>query len=182
MRNSYRWRAVDAPGLEHVTHSPLPDGHGFRGVVIGIRDGVQFGLDYLLRTDSSWHSRELRVETTEGHSLHLHGDGKGNWTDGDGVEIRALAGCIDVDLSVSPLTNTLPIRRLASRIHRPCPIRAAWVPLPPLRPVPAEQRYTRTAPHSFLYEDLALYPGFSAVITTDSDGILLDYPGLFARS
>ena len=39
-------------------------------------------------------------------------DGAGHWADGSGAELPDLAGCVDVDIAVTPFTNTLPIRRL----------------------------------------------------------------------
>jgi hypothetical protein len=44
--------------------------------------------------------------------VDLLSDGQGNWTTSDGQAVSELRGCIDVDISVSAFTNTLPIRRL----------------------------------------------------------------------
>ena len=56
-----------------------------------------------------------------------------------------LVGAYDVDLTGSPLTNTLPIRRLG--LHKAEPgvahrISVAWVLLPSLEVVQADQIYT----------------------------------------
>jgi hypothetical protein len=48
----------------------------------------------------------------EQRKLELISDGRGKWTDASGNPLPALDGAIDMDLSVSPFTNTLPIRRL----------------------------------------------------------------------
>lgn len=45
-------------------------------------------------------------------TIGLHADGNGHWTT-DTVEPQPdLGGCVDIDLTATPLTNTVPIRRL----------------------------------------------------------------------
>jgi hypothetical protein len=88
-----------------------------------------------------------------------------------------LYGAFDVDLTGSPLTNTLPIRRLhlvkaeTGVAHR---ISVAWVLLPSLEVVQADQIYTP------LGEGLVRFATetFSADLVLDDDGFVADYPGL----
>ena len=62
----------------------------------------------------------------------LRADGAGNWTDADGTPLPALQGCVDVDLSGSPFTNTLPIRRLGDNLRARQEIRVTYIDLPKL--------------------------------------------------
>lgn len=92
-----------------------------------------------------------------------------------------LYGAFDVDLSGSPLTNTLPIRRLhligagKGVAHR---ISVAWVLLPSLEVVQADQIYT------VMGDGVVRCAGetFSADLVVDDDGFVRDYPGLASRT
>ena len=53
--------------------------------------------------------------------------------------------CVDVDLSFTPATNTLPIRRLGLDIGEEAEIHVAWLVWPELTVQPVLQRYTRLA-------------------------------------
>jgi hypothetical protein len=82
-----------------------------------------------------------------------------------------------VDLYNSPLTNTLPVRRLG--LHRAEPgrvstIEAAWVLLPSLAVLPLEQVYEVLPGRQVRYST----EGFTAVLQLDAEGYVVDYPGL----
>jgi hypothetical protein len=72
----------------------------------------------------------------------LSGDGEGTWTDSSGRPLPELAGCIDVDVSTTPLTNTLPIRRLGLAPGTSADLLVAYVAIPGLELTAASQRYT----------------------------------------
>jgi hypothetical protein len=92
-----------------------------------------------------------------------------------------LYGAFDVDLGGSPLTNTLPIRRLGllkaepGVAHR---ISAAWMLVPSLEVVQADQIYTSLGDNRIRYASET----FSADLTVDDDGFVIDYPGLAQRA
>ena len=74
----------------------------------------------------------VRVVGTD-RRVMLRSDGSGRWEDGGGAERTAFRGCIDVDLTATPLTNILPIRRLAGRLDGGAVIRVLYIEAPRLR-------------------------------------------------
>lgn len=166
-------------GLEHVDVRPADGGLDISGVVIAQEDGTKFGLSYRLKLDALWRTRKAFLRTTSGHVLHLESNGQGAWTE-NGRSRPDLQGCIDIDIQATPLTNTLPIRRLAWTAGESVSIRLCYVEAPSLTVSPQDQRYTALTPGS-LYRFESLDSGFTADLPVDEDGLVLDYPGLFRR-
>jgi hypothetical protein len=92
--------------------------------------------------------------------------------------VPALDGCLDVDLSATPFTNTLPIRRLALAPGWAAEITVVYVDVPALRIGVSRQRYRcltwGPAGGVYRYENAA--GDFAADITVDADGLVVEYP------
>jgi hypothetical protein len=82
-------------------------------------------------------------------------------------------------LSGTPLTNTLPIRRLQVG-GEGAVIEALYVPFDDFEPIRDLQRYI-CVEEGRLYRYEAVDGGFSAEIEVDDQGLVLSYPPLFAR-
>ena len=155
------------------------------GTVLGVAGGGAFHLVYEVRAASDWRVRScaVRVEGASGRALRLASDGMGHWTDEAGQRLPALDGCLDVDIMVTPFTNTLPIRRLALVPGESAEIVVAYISVLDLAVRPARQRYTHltqtAAGGAYRYEGLDT--SFRADLTVDADGLVLDYPGIWRR-
>ena len=110
-------------------------------------------------------------------TLSLNVENRGVWRS-SGQELREIQGCDDVDLAVTPATNTLAIRRLSLQAGSSESIIAAWVKFPELTVQPLSQRYTRLAQNTYRY---ASNTGFSAEIVVDDLGLVTSYPGGWER-
>ncbi|MCG7392193.1 putative glycolipid-binding domain-containing protein [Microvirga sp. ACRRW] len=176
-----RWSAWDGceAGLEQVDIRPADGGLAISGVVIGKEEEAKFGLHYRLRVDSSWRTRSVHLQTTAGHVLDLESNGQGAWIE-NGKPRPELQGCIDVDIQATPLTNTLPIRRLEWQAGQSTDIRLCYIAMPDLSVSARDQRYTAIEPGS-LYRFESLESGFTADLPVDEDGFVRDYPELFRR-
>jgi hypothetical protein len=200
--DSLFWERRDTAGAEHVLVDPR-NGLYARGTAVAV-DPVPYTCRYELRTDSGWATAHVDV-TAEGagwvRSVRLElAAGRWRATTAEQGNLDAvlsaaghagaglpgtedpdlLYGAFDVDLGGSPLTNTLPIRRLGllkadpGVAHR---ISAAWVLLPSLEVVQADQIYTALGDHRVRFATET----FSADLTVDDDGFVIDYPGLARR-
>ncbi len=89
-----------------------------------------------------------------------------------------------MDISETPFTNSLPIRKLALAPGESAEISVAYFDGTELQPWPEPQRYTclQKGEGSGLYRFLSLDGGFTAELPVDADGLVLDYPGLFNRA
>jgi hypothetical protein len=180
------WTPWDGRGLQHLRLRIGESGIEADGVVIGEEGGIAFRARYVIRCDPGWKTREMIVDPLDGRDrLHFHSDGNGNWSDASGLAIPELKGCTDVDLSATPFTNTLPIRRLDLREGESAEIIVVYVDVPDVRLDTSRQRYTcleRNADGGlYRYEDAGLFRGFTADLPVEASGLVLDYPGIFRR-
>lgn len=81
---------------------------------------------------------------------------------------------------MTPFTNTLAIRRLGLKVGESAEIKVAYILVPELSLRAASQRYTRVADRLWRFEALDI--DFTADITVDEGGFVMDYPGLFRRA
>jgi hypothetical protein len=202
MVHSLLWERTDVVGVEHVLADTRAGLHA-QGTAIAV-DPVAYTCRYELRTDPAWATAHLdvtaegggwvrsirlelaagrwRVTTAEKGNLDAVLTAAGNARAGlPGIEEPDLLyGAFDVDLAGSPLTNTLPIRRLdlakaeAGVSHR---LSVVWVLLPSLEVVQADQIYTPLGDNRVRYASET----FSADLTVDDDGFVVGYPGLARR-
>lgn len=183
MDRSLRWATEEGRGLEFFSIRSLGQGLVAEGVVIGPDSGVPyeglFGCSYTIRCDAHWRVRQAEVRVTGGAHLLLRADGEGRWSGPDGAPVPALDGCIDVDLTCTPFTNTLPIRRLGDALRARQEIRVAYITLPVASVMPSRQAYALLGDGRYRFESLS--DPFQADIETDADGLVVRYPGLFRR-
>ena len=184
MQRVCRWTTEEGEGLEHFTLDQTEEGIAADGVIIGPSFGAMFtgelfGCSYAVRCDPRWRVRRVQLRVAGGATLLLRGDGEGHWSGADGDPLPQLDGCIDIDITGTPFTNTLPIRRLGDRLRERQEIRVAYITLPEARVAPSRQAYTALGAGRYRFESLS--DPFQAEIATDADGLVVDYPGLFQR-
>lgn len=174
-----RYRPLAWDGFEHLDIIPGSTGLAVRSLAIGAHDGRQYALRYELKLDTDWATRSVTIERLDGRRILLGSDGKGSWSDGAARPLPALAGAIDVDISGTPLTNTLPIRRLKWNNLEPRDLTMVYIRLDTLEVTTMRQRYTRLGPDQFRYQNVD--SSFEAILEVDAEGFVVRYPGLFDR-
>lgn len=176
------WRRIDAPGAEYCALREDSGKAWLDGTVITELDGEPAMVHYTVTCLQSWQTASLELSLYQAgsrRSLTLRRNNGGWVMDAQQQGDTQLAGCIDVDLSVTPSTNTLPIRRLNLAVGESADVTAAWVRFPSLAVQPLRQRYTRLAPDRYLYESLE--SDFTAELSVDDLGLVTHYPGGWER-
>ncbi|ELY87642.1 hypothetical protein C483_17123 [Natrialba hulunbeirensis JCM 10989] len=186
MNRDVFWIPAAGIGIESLHLREDSSAVNAESVVVGVADGESFRVRY--EVDCDHHYRVQRVEIAtlgrESESLSLQADGEGTWTDARGEAVAKLDGCTDVDISVTPFTNTVPIRRLELDRSESAEIGTVYIGVPELRVETARQRYTCLDPLDenggrYRYESLS--SGFTAELPVDSDGLVTTYPELFEQ-
>jgi len=199
LKRSLLWRRLDTTGTEHVLLTERNGLHA-RGTIIAT-DPVPYTCGYELLVDEHWVTRRLsvstegagwlrsvRLERTLGH-WHVTTAEQGNLDTAlteCGQPLAELAGieephrlaeARDVDLAYSPLTTTLPLRRLRIRHDDPGTshkVTVAWILMPSLQVIPARHTFTTLGEGRIRYESAT----FAADLAVDGDGYVRRYPGL----
>ena len=176
-----RWQDWNGKGIEHLVLRESAREVVVESVVVGSADGAPFALRYRIRCDKSWRVRSAEIAMVgENRKIEITGDGRGNWSGASGKRLPKLNGAIDIDLSASPFTNTLPIRRLKLRAGQAAEITTVYILVPALTLTTDPQRYTCLAPlKRYRYESID--SDFTREIDVDSRGLVVTYPGLFRR-
>jgi uncharacterized protein len=173
-----RWVSWNRDATETLVLTEKPEGI-FVKSTINNRGEKHFTIKYTLNCEPSWEVRNLYLELVETkEKIKLESDGHGNWSNDSGV-ITKLHGAIDIDISATPFTNTLPIRRLKLGKKQRADILVVYVTIPELSIDIDQQRYTCLSKHTYLFEQAG--NNFARKIAVDKDGLVVIYPSLFKK-
>ena len=174
------WRGTETGALDRCRLAAGPDGPRLSGTVLTAEFGPPLEVRYQVEAGPDGLTRRVELKLDGGAEVVqrvLVADGAGRWRwEGGGADLAEVAGALDVDLTVTPATNTLPIRRLAGLdVGEAADLRMAWVQFPELSVIPSAQRYQRLAADRWRFST----GDFTAELLVDPEGLVLDYGGLF---
>lgn len=185
---TYLWTRVP-PAVGHAMARIEQQETGWRvsGAEVSRGDpGGTMSCTFDIRLDESWHTLDVRAHSysEEARRLQLTQEG-GRWSQG-GAPRPDLQGCLDVDVSATPVTNTFPLRRLdALAVGEYATVPVAWVDVPSLEVRRVLQTYRRVAlpegpdPAVWEYSD----PEYGAFrLSVDEDGVVIDYENFAVRT
>jgi hypothetical protein len=181
LTRSLLWTRRDQVSLEYFELRESPDDIRLAGTILTSHDGNPLRAVYTVHCNPDWATRSVRVTLDHGlesRELALLVDDRRRWWS-DGKELPDVAGCVDVDISLSPSTNTLPIRRLSLARDDVSDVVAAWIRFPDLGVEPLPQRYVRTG--DFFYRYSSAGGAFTADIEVDDLGLVVRYPPAWER-
>ncbi len=175
------WRQLDQSGVEYAKLVAVDGEWYLTGSVVVVQDTMPCELRYRVVIDHRWHTVNADIRGTLGLqpvSIQIANDPQLGWAMNGGL-CAGLDGCIDIDLSFTPATNTLPIRRLGLTIGESADVSVAWLRFPEMALERMDQRYTRTGESTYRFESGG--GTFMREITVNADGVVLTYPGLWER-
>jgi uncharacterized protein len=182
MQTNILWTGKEYYSLENCLIGTSENGADITSTIIGSYEGKLYKVEYHIKTNGYWQTVLLEITSQVNNreqTIQLTGDGKGNWIF-NGKEAAQFKGCIDVDIAVTPFTNTLPICRLNLQQGQPHQIKVIYCDLLHQVIKPVSQKYTRLSANEYHYENIP--NDFEATIKVDEWGFVVDYPGLFVRT
>ncbi|MGI9073901.1 MAG: putative glycolipid-binding domain-containing protein [Bryobacteraceae bacterium] len=171
------WRNLQANGSDYCELWRTAEGWVLKGTAIAVLGEAGPVLcTYDIQCDNHWQTQRAEVTRRIGsdvRKISLLVESRGSWQE-SGQQLPGLHECVDVDLSITPATNTLPIRRLKLLVGASHEATAAWVRLPELEVQPLSQRYTRIDSDTYRYESAT---GYSTILRVDEKGLVKLYFG-----
>ena len=173
------WHRGEPPGTESFLLSSDEGGWHLEGDIVALLDQEPAHVRYRIDCDPAWQTLAAEISQERAgvrRELHITVRDRGRWWV-EGEEDARLSGCTDIDLEISPSTNTIPIRRLNLGVGKEDEVTAAWVRFPGLTLEPLLQRYSRTAAYRYHYAS----GNFATDIDVDDVGLVTRYEGAWIR-
>lgn len=176
-----RWQGQSDQSIEHLVLREGQDGITAESVLLGQVNGDWFAARYRIVCNLDWRVQKVKVEMIgEEREVELIGDGNSHWTNNQKTSLKELDGAIDIDISATPFTNTLPIRRVGLPTGQSADILVVYIRLPELIITTDQQRYTCLIPNQ-RYRFQSVDTDFVRDLEVDGQGLVESYPGLFQR-
>jgi hypothetical protein len=186
------WRAHDGSRMESVRVQLFGKRIKANGRIVAAATDINpaFSAYYDLQTDEAGATKRLGLTVTlaqRERQLSIARDEENMWlvSDQRGESRAAYEGALDVDVVFSPFFNVLPIRRCG--LHQRADsitVPTIYVTLPDVSITSAMVGYSRAASGtaSGIVEGISVHsPVSDTTLTVDSDGFIIDYPGLAER-
>jgi uncharacterized protein len=173
------WQRMDEVSTEYFGLWKDADGWQLRGTVVAALDATPVKIRYGVICDGVWETKAVHIavrrESAE-EPLHFAVGDDGQWATRGGP-IPLAGRFADVDISLTPATNTLPIRRLGLEVGESAEVKAMWVGLPSGELEPLAQIYTRIDTNLYQYQS----GSFQANIEVDELGLVTRYADMWRR-
>ena len=182
MQTNILWAGREYNSLENCLINESASGMEISSTIIGHYEEKIYKVEYHIQTNARWETTYFNIisrHSNQTQTISYHSDGKGNWTNA-GKPLEPFNGCIDIDIRLTPFTNTLPIRRLQLQHGETREIQVLYFDLLEAQITPVRQQYTCLSATEYHYENIP--NDFEANIQVDGSGFVMDYPSLFVRT
>lgn len=178
---SILWRRLDQPGHDAALLTQHANGVTLDGMAVFSESGLPCRLHYVIECDAEWRTVSARVTgllDTAVVDIAIAADSTRAWRF-NGRPCPAVQGCDDVDLSFTPATNLLPIRRIRLAVGQRKDVHAAWLRFPDLTLELLDQVYERVSESTYRYQ--SRQGSFVALLETNATRFVTHYPNLWQR-
>jgi|SRR5688500_15405299 len=182
MQTNLLWTGREYHSIENCLVTSTTYGTEITSVIVGCYEEIIYKVDYLIKTNQNWETILLEINcrcNNQTQLIRFEGDGKGHWMS-NGIKANQFDGCIDVDIPLTPFTNTLPIKRLHLNQNQSQEIKVIYCDLLDGHVKVVRQKYTCLSITKYHYENVP--KDFESTIQVDEFGFVVDYPTLFVRT
>ncbi|MBP2616328.1 putative glycolipid-binding domain-containing protein [Chryseobacterium jejuense] len=174
------WQGIAFQSLEYFSLTKNDTAIKVISKIIGFYESKIYAVDYQLTIDPDWNIQEFTIES-EINTVKNTLTGKkyqdeweiNNVINSDFKDFNF------IDISLTPFTNTLPINNLKLAENDSQEIKVIYIDVLNSLVKPVTQQYTRTAPHTYHYDNLQT--DFKADILVDDSSLVVNYPKLFDK-
>jgi hypothetical protein len=182
MQKNILWTGIEYHSLENCIVTITDKGSEINSFIIGTYTNELYRIEYRIRTNQYWETTFFEIKSQLYNTVEIidfRKEGKDSWYV-NGQPDGKFNGCIDIDISLTPFTNTLPINRLTLSEKEGEQIKVLYVIVLRRKMMPVQQKYTKLSQTDYKYENVP--NDFESVIVVDDLGLVVKYPGLFKRT
>lgn len=180
MEKNIVWTGIDTLSIEKCVLIDKGETVHCKGELVGNKNNQVYGADYQVVVDQKWETRFFDISCRVGHKNYwIHGYKMNNQWIIDDLEYPELQDCLDIDISVTPFTNALPINRLKLEVGQAKELAVLYINPIEERFSRVVQRYERLSENTYHYKNL--WSDFESTIEVDAAGLVTRYPGLFQK-
>lgn len=182
MQKNILWTGIEYNSLENCILTISDNGSAINSSIIGVYASELYRIEYRIRTNQYWETTFFEIKSQLHNTVEIidfRKEGKESWYV-NGEPDEKFNGCIDIDISLTPFTNTLPINRLKLSEKESAQIKVLYVDVLGRKLMPVQQKYTKVSQTEYTYENVP--NDFEAIISVDDLGLVVEYPGLFKRT
>lgn len=165
MKKQILWKGIADQSLEYCSITNDKSGIQVHSSIVGSSENIIFKVVYQIELDPNWQVKyyELKAEMSDSDNI---------WSASD-------KNCGDIDIPLTPFTNSLPINRLKLSIGQKQIIDVIYIDVLQREIRHLKQFYKRLNKNTYRYENIP--NDFEAEIKVDEDGLVIEYPQLFTR-
>lgn len=181
MQKNILWQGVEYHSLEHCIIVETEEGYKVDSTIIGHYEGLIYKTTYKIRIGADWTTRSFELSSLHGNkrwSLMGARRPSGSWAINSEL-LNSYENCYDIDISLTPFTNTLPINRLQLSPQQTQQVNVLHIDVLSNSHKRAVQQYSCRKPMEYKFENVP--NDFEAVLTVDEYGFVEKYPQLFDR-
>lgn len=181
MQTNILWSGIEYYSLENCIIDSQNDGITINSTIIGFYNDIIYRVEYIIRLDRSWQTFYCLVKSQIDHQSKKIEfiKNKNGWTL-NGQFRPEFNACLDIDIALTPFTNSLPINRLKLKQGQESKVDVIYIDILENNIQHVKQKYSRIADRTYRYENIP--NDFEAKIQVDSAGLVIDYPQLFKRT
>ena len=175
------WKGIYYHSIEHCNIQPANDFIEITSDISGGLNEIDYQINYLILLKRNWTTARFNISGHISHekiSIDAMKETNTGWNI-NGRYVDELRTCVDIDLSLTPFTNTLPINRLGLPVGDQQIIDVLYIDLLEKSWKAAQQKYIRLSANEYKFENVP--NDFESRITVDENGLVVNYLGLFER-
>ena len=180
MQTNILWSGVEYYSLENCIIDSSDAGIVVTSTIVGSYHEKIYRVEYVIKLNSAWETQHCFLEFQYENEIRklefLNNDGK--WSL-NGKYKAEFDGCTDVDIPLTPFTNSLPINRLKLCQSEEREINIVYIDLLENSMRHVKQKYRKISSGVYKYENIP--NDFETEIKVDEEGFVVDYPELFIR-
>lgn len=172
------WKGIFYGTIEHCHISHQNNITFINGAITGIAETQPVNIYYQISLDSGFSPTSFLLRSTGEQAFQIEMFRRNEkWFDESGQHQAQFDSCTDIDIALTPFTNTIPIERLHLKTGESEIIDVVYIDPLGGKLSLAKQQYTHLENGQYRYESLS--SKFVSELSVDSDGIVLYYPGLW---